>query len=134
LFYGLWLSTIVHTNKKDFILNLASESEEESSNDDKEIITTVIVRKKYKTKPARVQNYLDTVSSYSAKRFQQHFRITIDIYETLLNVIGLQLERKNNRARNTINVETHILSVLWLLATPNSYRWPTLQICNTHTT
>jgi hypothetical protein len=121
----------------DFILNLAFESEEESSNDDEEIIATlatVIVRKKYKTKPARVQNYLDTVSSYSAKRFQQHFRITIDIYETLLNVIGLQLERKNNRARNTINVETHILSVLWLLATPNSYRWPTLQICNTHTT
>jgi ADP-ribosylglycohydrolase len=48
----------------DFILNLASESEEESSNDDEEIIATlatVIVRKKYKTKPARVQNYLDTV-------------------------------------------------------------------------
>jgi hypothetical protein len=49
----------------DFILNLASESEEESnSNDDEEIIATlatVTVRKKYKTKPARVQNYLDSV-------------------------------------------------------------------------
>jgi hypothetical protein len=53
----------------DFILNLAFESEEESSN--------VIVRKKYKTKPARVQNYLDTVSNYNAKQFQEHFRIII---------------------------------------------------------
>jgi ADP-ribosylglycohydrolase len=64
----------------DFILNLASESEEESSNDDEEIIATlatVIVRKKYKTKHARVQNYLDTVFNYNAKQFQQHFRIII---------------------------------------------------------
>jgi ADP-ribosylglycohydrolase len=64
----------------DFILNLASGSEEESSNDDEEIIATlatVIVRKKYKTKPARVQNYLDTVSNYNVKQFQQHFRIII---------------------------------------------------------
>jgi hypothetical protein len=78
----------------DFILNLASESEEESNDDDEEIIATVIVRKKYKTKPARVQNYLDTVSNYNTKQFQQHFRITIDAYEKLLNVIGPQLERK----------------------------------------
>jgi ADP-ribosylglycohydrolase len=64
----------------DFILNLAFESEEESSNDDEEIIATlatVIVRKKYKMKPARMQNYLDTVSNYNAKQFQQHFRIII---------------------------------------------------------
>jgi ADP-ribosylglycohydrolase len=64
----------------DFILNLAFESVEESSNDDEEIITTlatVIVRKKYKTKPARVQNYLDTVSNYNAKQFHQRFRIII---------------------------------------------------------
>lgn len=103
-----------------FMTNLVSESEE-SSDDDQEV-ALILIKTKYKRQPSRIHNYLDTVSNYTAKEFQQHFRITLETYETLLTIIGVQLSRKNNRGRNTINIDTQLLAVIWLLATPDSYR------------
>jgi hypothetical protein len=48
--------------------------------------------------------------------------MTVDAYENLLRIIGPRLKRKVNRGRHTINVEKQLLSVIWLLATPDSYR------------
>ncbi|KAK4886504.1 hypothetical protein RN001_002775 [Aquatica leii] len=46
----------------------------------------------------------------------------MEAYERLLTVIGPQLKRKQNRGRNTIDIEKQVLAVIWLLATPDSYR------------
>ncbi|CAH0562831.1 unnamed protein product [Brassicogethes aeneus] len=63
------------------------------------------------------------VPGFTSKQFQQHFRITIDAYEHQLNVMGPQImSRQDEVGMPNINAEKQLLAVIWLLATPDSYR------------
>lgn len=98
-----------------------SESEYEDS-DEEEIILFVRKKKKLHT-PQRIENYMERIIvNFTAEQFQQHFRITVDTYENLLGIIELQLRGQETIGRPRVNVEKQILAVIWLLATPDSYR------------
>jgi hypothetical protein len=108
---------------------LSSEEESGSSNSDEEeiIVLLSLVRRKRRRRnlqrPVRIQFYIErVVPNYSAREFQSHFRVTRDAYETLLRTVSPSLSRQSTVGRCTINVEKQLLSVLWLLATPDSYR------------
>ncbi|XP_063913993.1 uncharacterized protein LOC135130530 [Zophobas morio] len=62
------------------------------------------------------------VPNYNRTQFRSHFRISYEAYEGLLVILGPRLQRVGNKGRNIIPVEKQLLSVLWLLATPDSYR------------
>ena len=100
-----------------------SESEEGGSSDEDELMILLVLKnRKYKT-PSRIKYYFEEIiPSYTAKQFQQHFRITIDAYEQIQNIVGPRLKRQAESGRPTVNVEKQILAVIWLLATPDSYR------------
>ncbi|KAF7996136.1 hypothetical protein HCN44_010802 [Aphidius gifuensis] len=76
--------------------------------------------------PIRVENYIDNVVFRSSPEiFQSHFRLTWEAYETIENEIGPTLNRNVNEfgfGRPCMPIRKQILSVLWLLATPESYR------------
>ena len=100
-----------------------SESEEGGSSDEDELMILLVLKnRKYKT-PSRIKYYFEEIiPSYTAKQFQQYFRITIDAYEQIQNIVGPRLKRQAESGRPTVNVEKQILAVIWLLATPDSYR------------
>jgi hypothetical protein len=104
----------------EVILNNVSDSEE-SSDEDVSVVLTIIAKRKAKSKPIRIEQYVErVVRNYTATQFQQHFRITIDAYEILVNTIGEKLRRQEAIGRNTIDVENQLLAVIWLLVTPVS--------------
>ncbi|CAH0564234.1 unnamed protein product [Brassicogethes aeneus] len=123
------LKTIITSNimGTNLLLNIPvalSEDEDDSStSEDEQLMAVMIIRKRKYKKPVRIQQYVEqVVPSYTAQQFQQHFRITIDAYEHLLNVMGPQMSRQGEAGRPNINVEKQLLAVIWLLATPDSYR------------
>lgn len=100
-----------------------SESEEDVSSEEEECNILLLSKKRKLATPQRIENYVETtIPRFTAKQFQQHFRITIDAYESLLTLIGPQLARQTPVGRSRINAEKQVLAVVWLLATPDSYR------------
>ncbi|KAJ3655867.1 hypothetical protein Zmor_014976 [Zophobas morio] len=107
----------------DMALKYIILSDDDETSDEDEIVSVVLLTKKRRRKPSRIENYVErTVPNLTAREFQQHFRITIDAYEHLIQMVGPLLKRKNYKGRFTINVEKQLLAVIWLLATPDSYR------------
>ena len=75
-------------------------------------------------KVPRIENYIETiVANCNNKEFQQHFRVTrIQFQQILLKVMG-SLERLDGSVgRLRVSAEKQLMAVLWLLATPDSYR------------
>lgn len=73
--------------------------------------------------PARCEGYIsDTIPRMTNKAFREHFRISPRTFESLETRLGLALFSTNDTGRPTILVRNQLLSVLWLLATPDSYR------------
>lgn len=73
--------------------------------------------------PARVEGYiLDIIPGMTNKAFPEHFRMTPSTFESLETRLGPALFITNNTGRLMIPVRNQLLSVLWLLATPDSYR------------
>lgn len=65
----------------------------------------------------------------SPETFQSHFRLSWDAYIALENEIGPIINRDNNNERLPIPIRNKILPVLWLLSTPESYRFLEINIC-----
>ncbi|KYN08189.1 Putative nuclease HARBI1, partial [Cyphomyrmex costatus] len=71
----------------------------------------------------RIEKYIErVVSNYTNHQFQSHFRITRTTFEVLLTILGPNLENNLDTGRPTTSVEKQLLSMIWLLATPDSYR------------
>ncbi|KAK3909075.1 Protein ANTAGONIST OF LIKE HETEROCHROMATIN PROTEIN 1 [Frankliniella fusca] len=75
------------------------------------------------TKPVRNENYFDlTVPRYTDKQFREHFRLSRTSFVNLENWLGPHLQGNEDSRRPRIEVRKQLLSVLWLLATPDSFR------------
>lgn len=79
-------------------------------------------------KPVRILNYYElTIPALSDKQFQLHFRLTRTAFEYIIIIIGPLIRAKENAHRKTVEERKQILMVLWLLATPESFRYLHLQ-------
>jgi len=99
-----------------------------NSDTDEEIDTIFLTKYRRKLrgarkKPLRIRSYVDrTVPGLTTKQFREHFRMTPDTYEILEEKLGILLNKENHSGRPSISVRKQLLSTLWLLATPDSYR------------
>ncbi|KYN50612.1 Putative nuclease HARBI1 [Trachymyrmex cornetzi] len=76
-----------------------------------------------KNVPSRIKYFIEhTVLNSTPKEFQSHFRITQEAFEWLYGLISPHLQTSRSSGRQTIDAQKQILSVLWILATPDSYR------------
>lgn len=91
--------------------------------DDEEEFFVLITFKKHDT-PIRITGYIENVvSSYTSDQFQQHFRVPFHTFENLLRLIGPLISENNQQGRPVIDPRKQLLSVIWLLGTPDSYRY-----------
>lgn len=65
----------------------------------------------------------EIVGNYTDQEFQENFRVSRRTYWWLLNKIKKDLMGKNSPYKNTIDPETQLLASIWILATPDSYRY-----------
>ena len=71
----------------------------------------------------RVRNYVTmTIPNYTERQFREHFRMSRRTFENLEQILTPYLIRITETGRNTLNVRTQLLAVLWILATPDSFR------------
>ncbi|XP_028048533.1 putative nuclease HARBI1 [Monomorium pharaonis] len=75
-------------------------------------------------KPVRIAGYVENViPRYTTKQFRHHFRMLPEMFEILENRLGqLLLSNEPTRGRPIIPVRIQLLSTIWLLATPDSFR------------
>lgn len=73
--------------------------------------------------PIRIPVYTENVVfQYNSQQFQEHFRMSRETFDRVLGIITPLLQNRHDSGRPTINPTKQFLSVLWLLATPDSYR------------
>lgn len=74
--------------------------------------------------PSRIRNFIErTIPGFMANEFQSHFRLKRQSYEMLIQYLSPFLKKHDGSVgKPQIAVEKQILSALWLLATPDSYR------------
>lgn len=97
-------------------------SEDESSSDEE--LVAIIRDNTRGDKPVRVENYLlHTVSNLTAEQFRMHFRINKRTFEIVLAAVGPSLMKMQSDGRPTVDPKKQLLSVIWLLATPDSFRF-----------
>jgi len=71
----------------------------------------------------REQVYVnEIIPRFSDEVFRQHFRITRTTYENLEQRLTPALTKTEKEGRPMIPVRIQLLSVIWLLATPDSFR------------
>jgi len=71
----------------------------------------------------RIKGYVaTTIHNYSGKQFREHFRLKKTTFENLERILTPYLIRTAESGRFTLDVRTQLLAVLWLLATPDSFR------------
>lgn len=71
---------------------------------------------------ARILSYVShTVPRFTTRQFQNNFRLTPNMFDELENRIG-PLLKAHTRGRNQVPVRKQLLSTIWLLGTPDSYR------------
>lgn len=75
-------------------------------------------------KPARIRGYIENViPRYTTKQFRHHFRMMPEVFEMLENHLGPLLSDSEALGRPVIPVRTQLLSTVWLLSTPDSFRY-----------
>ncbi|VEN54139.1 unnamed protein product, partial [Callosobruchus maculatus] len=74
--------------------------------------------------PPRIKGFINsTVHNYNDKEFRSDFRVTRETFNVLKDKLSPYLKRAEaSTGRFQVPVEYQLLSVLWLLATPDSYR------------
>lgn len=121
--FGCFLSS-----KSVFNAIILGDSEsEESSEDDVEVIEAVLVPTSHRehTLPLRLKYFVERLlPGFSEHQFQSHFRMSRTSYEVLLANLKPKLAKlEGSVGKNRISAEKQILSALWLLATPDSFRY-----------
>ncbi|XP_044759780.1 protein ALP1-like [Coccinella septempunctata] len=96
-------------------------SEEESSSDEE--ILSVVSANSRGQKPVRIVNYLfHSIPNFTAEQFRMHFRMTVSTFDKVLGAVGPSLKNIHSDGRHTVEPKKQLLSVIWLLATPDSFR------------
>lgn len=74
--------------------------------------------------PTRIQHYFEAVvPEYTDRDFQSHFRLTRNSFNLLLRILRPMMQGDEVRTGRPIKlIEKQLLAVLWILATPDSYR------------
>nr|CAI5854219.1 unnamed protein product [Callosobruchus analis] len=63
------------------------------------------------------------VPGYSSQTFKQHFRVSPDTFDYMLNLLGDDLSRTESKSgRKPISAKVQLMIALWFMATPDSYR------------
>lgn len=71
--------------------------------------------------PVRMLYFVErTIPNFNEIEFQSHFRLNRESFNWLINALGRRLE--SPVGRHVIDPHKQLLAVLWLLATPDSYR------------
>lgn len=74
----------------------------------------------------KTQGYMLTISRMDNKTFREHFRISPNVYENVLNQLGNALMPENYNIRGVgrpaIRAEKVLLIALWILANKDTYR------------
>lgn len=121
------LVSVATINISKMFLAFLIEDSETDSDDELELIVISSAQRKIKPRqhvPVRIQNYFEvTVSGYTEKEFQSHFRVTREAFETLLRLLKPFMKNNYSSGRPTKDIDKQLLAVLWLLATPDSYRY-----------
>jgi len=81
----------------------------------------VYYRSSLKEKRYNIAGYIERVSNYT-NQFQSYFPITCITFEVLLTILSPNLKNNLEIGRSTTS-EKQLLSMIWFLATPNSYRY-----------
>ncbi|KYQ50210.1 hypothetical protein ALC60_10706, partial [Trachymyrmex zeteki] len=96
---------------------------EESGDEDYEMLIT---ETHLKEKSNRIVGYMENIANFTNIEFQRHFRLSFDAFEYLLEQVGPLLKPTGNENKQTgrpvIDPRKQLLSVIWILATPDSYR------------
>jgi len=103
-----------------------SDSDSDSDSDIEDMHDSQIWRKMTlrgsSHKPLRLEGYIDNIiPRLTQDQFRSHFRMTSNIYENLEALLGPVLSATNGKP--VISVRKQLLATLWLLATPDSYRY-----------
>jgi hypothetical protein len=110
--------------------NLISSFLQDSSDEDDEMVHAGIMQEleglmSRPTKANRIKFYVETViPGYSNIEFRQHFRMNFATYESLEGRIlaNGSLVNTSGTGRHRISHRKQLLAVIWLLATPDSFR------------
>ncbi|KAI4467766.1 hypothetical protein MML48_2g00003172 [Holotrichia oblita] len=88
-----------------------------------DVVTNILCDDEEETNiPVRIENYVDKIiPNFTNEQFRQHFRMNRSTFEQLLPLISLSIST-THIGRPSIAIEKQLLSVLWILATPDSYR------------
>ena len=109
------------------LYNILFMNYEDDDDDAEEFLELFVERSKLRLMngravPNRVESFIErTISNSSEKEFQSHFRLTLEAFNRLLEILSPQLQTLSVVGRPTVDARK-LLSVLWLLATPDSYR------------
>lgn len=110
----------------NFIFEVFVNEDSSSDSDNEMEINNMLINMETRSRqrdPSRVPNFIEiTVPGFSDKQFQSHFRVTRTTFERLMTIIGNKLQKQGGRGRMRIDPEKQVLSIIWLLATPESYR------------
>ncbi|XP_011705603.1 PREDICTED: uncharacterized protein LOC105460810 [Wasmannia auropunctata] len=81
-------------------------------------------RKKMDRRP-RIEGFIEKiVPGYTAQEFKTHFRLLPTTFDHVLQLIGPSLiSTKSVAGRKPIPAEKQLLMALWMMATPDSYRY-----------
>ena len=103
----IMLSTIVQSDED-------SDDEEESGM----VMELSMKIRGERVTPVRIEGFAERiVPQFNSKQFKEHFRMKPDAFENLENLVGARLS-----ALSKIPIRKQLLAVIWLLATPDSYR------------
>ncbi|XP_066585878.1 uncharacterized protein [Prorops nasuta] len=120
------VTKVLVVNGVNEIANLLNSDTTDSNSDDEDLFfirIKKIDRSDYSMR-VRIRNYVtEVVSSYSENEFKSHFRITMNTFHFLLELLTPNLSRRSERCgRHPLSPEKQLLIVLWVMATPNSLR------------
>ncbi|CAH1953968.1 unnamed protein product [Acanthoscelides obtectus] len=74
-------------------------------------------------KRPRIEEFVErTVPGFSSEEFKSHFRMLPETFEFVLGHVGPLLSTAGPSSRPQTPAKTQLLLVLWLMATPDSYR------------
>jgi hypothetical protein len=112
-------------------LLFGSSSNEDESEEEYELFNHLVESRKRrrrsgKGKPIRVQLFVEiTVEGSNDSEFQQDFSMPRQSFDMLLARIGPMLSShpETLMGRLRIDAKKQLLAVIWLLATPDSYRY-----------
>lgn len=118
--------TTIYASKQLFV-SLFNETPE-SSDEEEELVETFLLEAHLRLrgpsrKAVRIEGYVEnTVPRFNAKQFRENYRMLPSTFELLENRLGPILVGDCGN-KPCIPVRTQLLASLWLLATPDSFRY-----------